>query len=55
MFWSRMSLVILEQYAEARYGPVLLVGVLLVVLSVKTRSTHVMCLGGLLVLLALLR
>ncbi|MEU5977695.1 hypothetical protein [Streptomyces sp. NPDC047315] len=55
MVWSRVSLFLVEQYAELRYGPMLLVGVLLLTFGAKARSTNALCVGGLLVLLLLLR
>lgn len=53
MLWSHVLAALLEQYLAWRYGPLMGLGVLLVGVGLKARSSYAMCVGGVLVLLVL--
>ncbi|MFJ4851166.1 MULTISPECIES: hypothetical protein [unclassified Streptomyces] len=53
MLWSHVMAAIAEEYLGRRFGPLMGLGVVLVVVGSKARSSYAMCVGGVLVLLVL--
>ena len=54
MLWSQIVLSVLEQYLQWRYGPLMAVGLFLLMLGIRIRNPNALCVGGILVVLVVL-
>jgi hypothetical protein len=54
MLWSQVVVALLEQYVQWRYGPLMAVGLFIVLAGWKVGSPKLLCVGGILIMLVIL-